>query len=63
MISEYVAKQRAQVLLTAMLGSKLVDLWWISPNKAFDEETPQTVWLKDYVKVYNYIMHHADGGW
>jgi len=46
-----------------MLGSKLVDLWWSSPNKAFDEETPQTVWLKDYVKVYNYLMHHADGGW
>jgi hypothetical protein len=63
MISEYVAKQRTQTLLTAMLGSKLVDSWWSSPNKAFDGETPANVWVKDYTKVYNYVMHNADGGW
>ena len=63
MISEYVAKQRIQVLLIAMLGSKLVDTWWNSPNKAFSEETPADAWVKDYAKVYNYVMRHADGGW
>lgn len=63
MISEYVAKQRTQVLLTAMLGSNLADAWWSSPNKAFSGETPHNVWLKDYTKVYNYVMHNADGGW
>jgi hypothetical protein len=63
MISEYIAKQRTQVLLTAMLGLKLVDSWWSSPNKAFDGETPANVWVKDYLKVYNYVMHNADGGW
>jgi hypothetical protein len=63
MISEYVAKQRTQVLLTAMLGSKLVDTWWTSPNKAFNGEIPAEVWLTDYFKVYNYVMRNADGGW
>jgi hypothetical protein len=63
MISEYVAKQRTQVLLIALLGSKLVDAWWSSPNKAFKGETPANVWAKDYLKVYNYVMHNADGGW
>ena len=63
MISEYVAKQRAQVLLTAMLGSKLVDAWWNSPNKAFDEQTPYNVWQNDYAKVYNYLMHYTEGNW
>jgi hypothetical protein len=63
MISEYVAKQRTQVLLIAMLGSKLVDTWWSSPNKAFDGETPHNIWIKDYAKVYNYVMRNADGGW
>jgi len=50
-------------LLTAMLGSKLVDTWWSSPNKAFNGETPAEVWLTDYFKVYNYVMRNADGGW
>ena len=63
MISEYVAKQRTQTLLTAMLGSKLVDAWWNSPNKAFDGKTPHDVWITDYAKVYSYVMHNADGGW
>ena len=63
MISEYDAKQRTQVLLTAMLGSKLIDTWWSSPNKAFKGETPANVWVKDYTKVYKYVMHNADGGW
>jgi hypothetical protein len=63
MISEYVAKQRTQVLLTAMLGSKLVDTWWTSPNKAFNGKIPAEVWLQDYTKVYDYVMRNADGGW
>lgn len=61
MISEYVAKQRAQWLLTAMLGSQLVDAWWSSPNKAFDNRTPAGVWVEDYLKVYKYLMRSANG--
>lgn len=63
MISEYVAKQRAQALLTVLVGSKLVDTWWNSPNKAFDNQTPAGVWLEDYAKVYNYLMYSANGDW
>lgn len=63
MISEYVAKQRAQALLTALLGSKLVETWWNTPNKAFDNRTPAGIWIEDYLKVYNYLMQNAGGGW
>lgn len=59
MISENIAKQRSQWLITAMLGKDLVDLWWNTPNKAFDMRTPAGMWVEDYAKVYNYLMSMA----
>ena len=56
MISEYVAKQRSNALLTVMIGKDLVEHWWDSPNKAFDLKTPAAVWVEDYHKVYDYLM-------
>lgn len=63
MISENTAKQRSQWLLTAMLGKDFVDLWWNTPNKAFDMRTPAGMWIEDYAKVYNYLMRSAEGEW
>lgn len=63
MISEYVAKQRSQTLLTAMLGKDLVDHWWNTPNRAFNMRTPAGMWVEDYTKVYNYLMRSAEGEW
>ena len=59
MISEYVAKQRADALLVVMIGKDLVEHWWGNPNKAFDLRTPAAVWAEDYHKVYNYLMSAA----
>ena len=59
MISEHNAKQRCQWLITAMVGKDLADLWWSTPNRAFDMRTPAGIWLEDYLKVYKYLMARA----
>lgn len=59
MISEHNAKQRCQWLLTAMVGKELADVWWSTPNRAFDMRTPAGIWLEDYLKVYKYLMARA----
>lgn len=51
-------------LLFAMIGrAELVDLWWDSPNKAFDGKTPNEVYFsgeEGRQKVINYIHFHAN---
>jgi hypothetical protein len=51
--------------LYAMLGrSELIDQWWDSPNKAFDNKTPNEIYLsgeEGRKKVADYIMFHASG--
>ena len=57
--AEFLAKQRSNVLVIAMIGKAESDLWWNSPNRAFDMRTPIDMWDEDYKRVYNYLMHHA----
>jgi hypothetical protein len=59
MINEHIAKQRSNVLVIALVGGKLADKWWSSPNAAFDMRTPASIWLEDYTKVYTYLMRAA----
>lgn len=50
-------KDNLNDVLYAMLGSRhLVDSWWQSPNKAFDNKCPCDVELS---KVEEYIMWYA----
>lgn len=59
-----IVKQRCDALLNAMLGSsELVDNWWNSPNKAFNGETPDVVFVLEPMKVYRYLMMCSEGGW
>jgi hypothetical protein len=53
---EYVLKQRSVALVIAMVGKDRADLWWDTPNKAFDDRTPAGMWIEDYQKVYMYLM-------
>lgn len=53
-------KKRAQLLLYSLVGEKYADVWWGSPNKAFNMRTPAAVWLEDPEKVYNYLLNHVD---
>lgn len=62
-MDEVQMKLRATALITAMVGKDLVDQWWTSPNRAFDNTTPNEQWIKDPDSVYTYLMQHAYGGW
>jgi len=53
-------KETLDKVLFSMLGSEeLVMSWWKSPNKAFEGETPETVYEKDKVKVVCYVLQHT----
>lgn len=52
--------EQLDLMLMALLGSKdLVELWWKSPNKAFDNKHPSDVELSEVKK---YLMWHCYGG-
>lgn len=59
---EHMLKQRSVALVQALVGEDLADAWWNSPNKAFDMRTPAGMWIEDYRRVHNYLMHHAFAG-
>jgi hypothetical protein len=43
-------------MLLSLLGSEtLIELWWLSPNKAFDGRTPENVFKEDPNSVIEYI--------
>lgn len=53
---------RCSSVLMSLLGSKeLVDKWWLSPNRAFSEETPLKTLDNDPEKVVNYILGQLNG--
>lgn len=49
-------------ILHALLGSdELVQKWWESPNKAFDDITPSEMWNRDKDRVKNYLLAQLNG--
>jgi hypothetical protein len=54
---------RCQVLVVALVGKQMACKWWTSSNLAFDSITPEQMSKEDLTRVYNYLMHHANGGW
>jgi uncharacterized protein (DUF2384 family) len=53
----------ANQILKALLGSdELVSRWWNSPNRAFDDQTPDDLWHtnKGRIKVYNYLLDQME---
>ena len=49
-------------ILYALLGSnELVQKWWASPNKAFDDITPSEMWNRDKNRVKNYLLAQLNG--
>ena len=49
-------------ILHALLGSnELVQKWWSSPNKAFDDMTPIEMWDRDKDRVKNYLLGQLNG--
>jgi len=55
-------KERLDRLLISLLGStEMVNLWWLTNNKAFDGRTPAQVYKKDPNRVKEYIFGQFGG--
>ena len=49
-------------ILHALLGSnELVQKWWVSPNKAFDDISPIEMWNRDKDRVKKYLLAQLSG--
>lgn len=56
-------KSRLNPIVEGLVGTELCDKWWQSPNKAFDNKTPQQILeTSDFYKVKHYLLWHAYGG-
>ena len=55
----------AEELIYSLLGGQEenVQLWWNSPNKAFDDKTPLSVWNLNPECVLKYLRTMAAGGY
>jgi hypothetical protein len=62
MSSEQEFRAIANNLVASMVGPNLVESWWASPNRAFDDRTPEAQWQSGSDAVVNYLMHHAFAG-
>lgn len=50
---------RLDEILFSLLGNKdLVELWWNSKNRAFDNHTPYEMYLENPSRVKQYILGH-----
>lgn len=57
-------KERCDSMLHALLGNAhVIELWWTTPNKAFNDETPAVVFDRDDRLVYNYLVGFCSGGY
>ena len=62
MTTEQEFRNIANNLVASMVGPNLVESWWTSPNRAFDDRTPEAQWQLGSDAVVNYLMHHAFSG-
>jgi len=62
MTTEQEFRNIANQLVTSMVGPNMADAWWASPNRAFDDRTPEAQWQSGSDAVVNYLMHHAFAG-
>jgi hypothetical protein len=62
MTTEQEFRTIADQLVASMVGPAMTADWWASPNRAFDDLTPEAQWAKGSDRVVNYLMHHAFAG-
>ena len=59
MADDVIIKLDINKMLYAMLGkADLVDMWWTSPNKGFEGNTPNSIYrtgLEGRRRVYDYV--------
>ena len=55
-------KEQLDLLVEGLVGKELVDKWWNSPNKHWDDKTPLEVFdsgLEGKMDVRSYLYFHA----
>lgn len=54
-------RNRCEIMILSMVGKDYANVWWNSPNKAFQGKTPNEVFDTDPEQVYDYIIGHING--
>jgi hypothetical protein len=62
MTTEQEFRNIANNLVASMVGPNQIESWWASPNRAFDDRTPEDQWGMGSDQVVNYLMAHAFQG-
>lgn len=58
-----IMRNRCEVMILSMVGKDYTNVWWNSPNKAFQGKTPNEVFETDPERVYDYVIGHINGYW
>jgi len=53
-------QQRCEALVIALVGKELEHDWWLTPNHAFDQQTPEVMFHFAPYIVYEYLMKVAN---
>jgi hypothetical protein len=49
-------KEKCDMILEAVVGINAMDIWWSSPNRAFDMKPPEEMFLEEPKRVYRYLL-------
>ena len=52
-------KENLNAVVIALVGLDRAEQWWNSPNKGFDNKTPNEAYIEDPSQVRDYLMWHA----
>ena len=55
-------RQTCKMIVEALVGREFSEQWWSSPNRAFDNRTPDEQWALESEVVSDYLFGHAFGG-
>jgi hypothetical protein len=53
-------QQRCETLVVALVGQEKSFDWWLTPNRAFDMQTPEVMFHFFPTAVYEYLMRSAN---
>ncbi len=56
-------KEHCEIILLSLFPDQphLIEQWWTSPNKAFDNETPSKIFEEDSMRVVKYLYNQLNG--
>lgn len=61
MEDKQILKEKCNVILKSTVGEHLIERWWNSSNKGFNDQKPIDVWETNHEKVYTYLRKQLGG--